>query len=130
MAKLNLTAVIAAAVMSNACASTNFANFDGTWRLVSVDSKPLKQLPTEQIPYFTISGITINGFDGCNSFSGQIDQPGNIGATRRGCPENAIKLPLDFGDLPSHLQSGSIENDMLSIPARGPFPASLFERSK
>lgn len=121
------TAVVAAIAIGNACAS---ANLDGTWRLVSVGSKPVSQLPPEQVPYLTISGTSVEGFDGCNSFSGRIDQPGNISATRRGCPEGVIKLPLDLGDLPSHLQSGTVEKNFLSVPARGQFPASMFEHSK
>ena len=120
-------AIIAVLAASNACAN---ASLEGTWRLVSVDSRPLKPLPADQVPFFTVTGMTVSGFDGCNSFSGRIDQPGNISATRRGCPETMIKLPLDLGDLPSHLQTGTIDKNSLSVPARGQFPASMFERSE
>jgi len=123
-------AIIAVVGISNACATASLASFEGTWRLVSVDSRPLRQLPADQVPYFTITGMTISGFDGCNSFDGRIDQPGNISATRRGCLEDTIKLPLDLGDLPSHLQTGTIDKNSLSVPARGQFPASMFERSE
>src|SRR5262245_27783503 len=104
------------------------ARLEGTWRLVSVDARPLGQLPISQVPFFTVTGMTVNGFDGCNSFSGRIDQPGSIVATRRGCPEEIIKLPLDLGDLSAHLQTGTIDKNSLSVPARGRFPASTFER--
>ena len=123
-------AIIAVVGISNACATASIASLEGTWRLVSVDSRPLRQLPADQVPYFTITGMSISGFDGCNSFDGRIDQPGNISATRRGCLEDTIKLPLDLGDLPSHLQTGTIDKNSLSVPARGQFPASMFERSE
>jgi heat shock protein HslJ len=126
-------AIIAVVGISNACATaslTSLTSLEGTWSLVSVDSRPLRQLPADQVPYFTITGMTISGFDGCNSFDGRIDRPGNISATRRGCLEDTIKLPLDLGDLPSHLQTGTIDKNSLSVPARGQFPASMFERSE
>lgn len=120
-------AIIAVGTMGSACAN---AAPQGTWRLVSIDSKPVSQAPSGQVPYFTITGTSIEGFDGCNEFSGRIDQPGGISATRRGCPEGTIKLPLDFDNLPSHLQGGTIDKNLLSVPARGPFPASKFEHSE
>lgn len=123
-------AIIAVVGISNACATASLASLEGTWRLVSIDSRPLRQLPADQVPYFTITGIAVSGFDGCNSFDGRIDQPGNISSTRRGCLEDTIKLPLDLGDLPSHLQTGTIDKNSLSVPARGQFPASMFERSE
>ena len=122
-------AIIAVAGMSNACATASLASLEGTWRLVSIDSKPLRQLPADQVPYFTITGMTVSGFDGCNSFDGRIDQPGNISSTRRGCLEDTIKLPLDLGDLLPHLQAGTIEKNSLSVPPRDQFPSSMFERS-
>ena len=132
---LRAAAIIACVVIGNACASASVpvpprSSLDGTWRLVSVDSRPLRQLPAGQVPFFTVTRRTVSGFDGCNNFSGRIDQPGNISATRRGCPETTIKLPLDLGDLLSHLQTGTIDKNSLSVPARGQFPASMFERSE
>jgi heat shock protein HslJ len=123
-------AIIAVVGISNACATANLASLEGTWRLVSVDSRPLRQLPTDQVPHFTIRGMTVNGFDGCNSFDGRIDQPGNISSTRRGCQEDTIKLPLDLGDLQSQLITGTIKKNFLSMPAYGRFPAAMFERSE
>jgi heat shock protein HslJ len=120
-------AAMAGAAVGDAIA---YANLDGTWRLVSVDSRPLGQLPADQVPFFTVTGTTVSGFDGCNSFFGRIDQPGNINATRRGCSEETIKLPLDLNDLRSHLQTGTVDKNSLSVPARGQFPTSMFERSE
>jgi len=114
-----IAATLCAAIIGGATIGHAFAgaSLDGTWRLVSVDSRPLGQLPADQVPFFTVTGMTVSGFDGCNSFFGRIDQPGNISATRRGCPETTIKLPLDLGDLPSHLQTGTIDKNSLSVPA-------------
>jgi hypothetical protein len=132
---LYAAAIIVCVTIGNACASANVpvplrSSLDGTWRLVSVDSRPLRQLPAIRVPFFTVTGITIIGFDGCNNFSGRIDQPGNISATRRGCLETTIKLPLDLGDLQAHLRTGTIDKKFLSVPARGQFPAAMFERSE
>ena len=109
-------------------ASVDANRFAGTWRLVSVDSRPLGPLPADQVPVFTVTGTNVSGFDGCNTFSGSIDQPGEISATRMGCREGAIKLPLDLGNLLAHLQTGTIKENSLSVPANGQFPASMFER--
>lgn len=121
------SAIIVLVAMGSTCAASSL---DGTWRLVSVDSKPLGQLPVDRVPFFTVTGMEISGYDGCNRFSGRLDQPGNIAATRMGCPETTVKLPLDLGDLLPHLQTGTVRQNSLSIPARGPFPASVFERSE
>jgi heat shock protein HslJ len=128
----HIAGTIFAAAIANAAMSHAFAcaSLDGTWRLVSVDSRPVGQLPVGQVPFFKITGMTVSGFDGCNSFSGRIDQPDNISATRRGCPEETIKLPLDLGDLLSHLQTGTVNKNSLSVPARGQFPASILERAE
>jgi len=129
-ASMLLVAIIAIAAIGNACATTSLASLEGTWRLVSVNSKRLEQLPADQVPYFKVTGIMVSGFDGCNSFDGRIDQPGNISSTRRGCLENTIKLPLDLGDFRSQLKAGTINKNSLSMPAYGQFPAAMFERSE
>lgn len=123
--------IIIGAAMCFACAGTSVdaTRFAGTWRLVAVDSRPLGPLPADQVPVFTVIGTRVSGFDGCNTFSGRIDQPGEISATRMGCREGAIQLPLDLGNLLAHLQTGTIKEKSLSVPANGQFPASVFERA-
>ncbi|MEI6066811.1 MAG: hypothetical protein WCP96_05710 [Methylococcaceae bacterium] len=124
-------AIIAMGGIRNARATVSLASLEGTWHLVSVNSRPLRQLPKDQVPYFKVKGMAVTGYDGCNNFYGRIDLPGNISSTRRGCLEEVtIKLPLDLGDLPSHLQTGTIDKNFLSVPARNQFPASRFEHTE
>jgi heat shock protein HslJ len=122
-------AIIAMGGISNARATVSLASLEGTWHLVSIDSRPLRLLPTDQVPYIKVKGMAVTGYDGCNNFYGRIDLPGNISSTRLGCLEETIKLPLDLGDLPSHLQAGTIDKNILSVPARNHFPASRFEHT-
>lgn len=102
---------------------------DGTWRLYSVNAQPVAE-GQPRLPFFTISGRMINGFDGCNQFFGRIDQPLSVGATRMGCPPGALRLPLDLDDAGAHLDAGTIENGSLALPARGRFPASVYVRAE
>ena len=78
---------------------------------------------------FTIEGQAIQGFDGCNEFSGRLDQPGSIGSTRRGCPEHALRLPLDMSDPMPRLRSGNIENGTLTLPADARFSRASFKKT-
>ena len=80
------------------------------------------------LPRFTIDGQSIQGFDGCNEFSGRLDQPGSIGSTRRGCPEQTLRLPFDLSDPMPRLRSGKIEKGKLTLPADGRFPETSFRK--
>ena len=99
----------------------------GTWTLVEIRSRPVP--PTPVLPVFTIKDRSIEGFDGCNSFQGRLDQPGSIVSTRRGCPDGAVKLPLDLRDPMSRLKEGTIDNGRLILPARADLPEAIFRRS-
>ena len=104
------------------------STLDGSWRLVAIGAKRLAPMTASRVPFFVIDGEEVTGFDGCNDFSGRIDQPWGIVTTRIGCPESEIKLPLDLGNFLSHLRSGIVLENTLSIPATGLYPASVFER--
>jgi heat shock protein HslJ len=111
------------------CAGPLTANeLNGSWELVQVGSQPVRAPAATALPTFTIKDQTIEGFDGCNNFSGRLDKPGSITSTRRGCPDGAIKLPLDLADPMSHLQAGTVRNGTLSLPAREGIANSLFKR--
>lgn len=101
---------------------------DGTWWLVSSGSGASGQLPANEVPFFTVTNMTVKGFDGCNSFSGRLDQPGEISSTRVGCPDSVVRLPLDLHDLLTHLKTGRIESSVLTVPAQGRFPEATFVR--
>jgi heat shock protein HslJ len=102
----------------------NVADLQGSWKLIAPSSTDEKALPR-----FTIEGQAIQGFDGCNEFSGRLDQPGSIGSTRRGCPEHALRLPLDMSDPMPRLLSGNIENDTLTLPADARFSRASFKKT-
>lgn len=117
--------MITLVAVGHACASTSF---EGGWRLISINSFPISYLDTDKIPYFAVAGMEVTGFDGCNYFFGRIDQPGNISATRIGCSEAAVKIPLNLHNMLPQLRASTVEQDFLSIPANGLFPKSIFQR--
>jgi heat shock protein HslJ len=125
---MTLTGMVACGIGTGPSGELKAAEFNGTWTLVEINSKPVASDAQSGLPSFTIKDQSIEGFDGCNTFSGQLDRPGSITSTRRGCPEDAVKLPLDLRDPMAHLKEGRIEKDMLRLPARDPIPASVFKR--
>jgi heat shock protein HslJ len=118
------------AVTMSACAGAPGAAFDGTWALVSIDSRPVRGVGPDGPPRFTIKGQSIEGFDGCNQFSGRIDQPVSVASTRMGCPDGTLKLPLDLNNLQAHLAGARVEQDQMIVVARGAYAASVFKRVK
>jgi heat shock protein HslJ len=125
-----LTGMVACGVGTGPTGELKAAELNGTWTLVEIESKPVASDAGTALPSFTIKDQSIEGFDGCNTFSGRLDRPGSITSTRRGCPEGAVKLPLDLSNPMAHLKEGRIERDMLRVPAREPMPASAFKRGR
>jgi len=116
-----------AMVVMTGCAAAK-PGLEGTWQLKSIDSSPIEAPSTDKLPFFTINGVAINGFDGCNQFSGSIDQSGAISTTRRACPASTLVLPLDLNELDRHLQNAQVDGDVLTVPARGSYPESTYIR--
>jgi heat shock protein HslJ len=113
-----------------ACAGVQgAAGLQGTWKLAEIKSQPVRPPAGGKLPAFTIKNQLIEGFDGCNDFSGRLDQPGSITSTRRGCSERTLMLPLDLSDPMSHLRGATIDKQRLILPERGTLPASVFERT-
>ena len=112
-----------------ACAAADSAELQGTWRLVEIASKPVDSRDIGQLPTFTITGNVIAGFDGCNTFQGRVDRPGSVAMTRRACPGNTLRLPVDLENPWAHLSSGSVADKKLTLPARKTLPASVFVRT-
>lgn len=100
--------------------------FEGNWQLQSVNSEAVVEASGKPMPFFEIVGTAIRGHDGCNRFFGSLDRPGAIKMTRRACSSDTLKLPLDMNDLDAHLRIGSREGDVLTVPARGTYPASTY----
>lgn len=123
-----LTGLVACGSATAPTNEVKTADLQGTWRLAEVNAKPVASSSPAALPSFTVKDQSIDGFDGCNSFSGRLDQPGSIASTRRGCPDNVLKLPLDLSDPMRQIKEGRIEKDRLILPARDPQPASVFSR--
>lgn len=104
------------------------AGTDGTWQLASIDSSPIAASSEDKLPFFTITGTTIEGFDGCNTFRGPIDRPGAISATRRACSNVDYMLPMNLNELDAHFQNAKVDGDTLTVPAQGDYPESTYFR--
>jgi heat shock protein HslJ len=100
----------------------------GSWKLVEMDGKTVAQPQTATLPKFSITGQAISGFDGCNQFWGQLDQPGSIGKTRMACPDTKLSLPLDFSDPLPQLKAGRIDIGRLVLPAWKSLPGSVYRK--
>lgn len=109
--------------------SLTASDLQGSWKLVEIKYQPVRPAAVNALPVFTIKDQSIEGFDGCNSFWGRLDQPGSIASTRRGCLDGSLKLPLDLTDPMSHLQAGKIDKGRLMLPEREEIPESVFERA-
>jgi heat shock protein HslJ len=123
-----LTGLVACGSATAPTNEVKTADLQGTWRLAEINAKPVVSSSQATLPSFTVKEQSIEGFDGCNSFSGRLDQPGSIASTRRGCPDDVLKLPLDLSDPMRQLKDGRIEKDRLIVPARDPQPACVFSR--
>ena len=128
-AKISIVAILVGVSFGGSAGARAEAGLDGTWRLVSIASRPVGRAPAG-VPFFTVKGPIITGFDGCNRFSGRLDQPLSIATNRMGCAEGAVKLPLDLSNAGAHLNSGTIGEKYLELPARRQFPAATFVRSE
>jgi len=115
-----------AATADGGCLSA--ADLQGSWKLLEIQSKPVRVAPGSEPPMFTIKEQSIEGFDGCNRFGGRLDQPGRIFSTQMGCPEGTLMLPLDLADPLSQLKTGRIEEGKLILPERGGMPSAVFQR--
>jgi heat shock protein HslJ len=104
-------------------------DMQGRWSLVEIASRPVHSSASSSVPWFAIKQHAIEGFDGCNEFSGSLDTPGSIAATRRGCPDGAVKLPLDLADPMPQLKAGRVVGDRLVLPAVGTMPGFVMRKS-
>lgn len=86
----------------------------GRWVLETVDGKSVA--PEKGEIYFQITDQTITGYDGCNRFGASVTQPSQGQRGQRGCPPDAIPLPLDFSNLVPQLSRATVSGDKLSLP--------------
>lgn len=106
--------------------ATENTNISGSWRLMSIAGHSMSA--SDNVPQFTIDGSTISGFDGCNQFGGNLNDPQSMRLGQRACAGDYVKLPLDLSDPKAHLDSGSLQGDSLTLPARAGLPSSVFVR--
>lgn len=74
---------------------------EGEWSVVNIEGRPINTRATLPNLSFDILTNKVNGFDGCNSFFGDIQKLnneeitlGNFGATKKMCPN--MQLPMSF----------------------------------
>ncbi|MGQ0486263.1 MAG: META domain-containing protein [Hyphomicrobiales bacterium] len=127
MAMLVIAIAPVAVIYAKAMMATDL---QGRWQLVQIGDTPLTTAETGQQPYFMIEGGAISGFDGCNRFAGQLDQPSSIMSGQMACAGDQVRLPLDLIDPLAHLKSGALKGDRLTLPARGTIPAAVLVRKK
>ncbi len=127
---VGLLATIGLSVVAVCAGPLAASDLQGSWELVEIQSRPVPPGASNGRLVFTIKDHSIEGFDGCNTFSGRLDKPGSVASTRRGCVEGTVKLPLDLADPMSHLESGRLHNGTLILPAREGIAESAFRRVK
>ena len=88
----------------------------GRWSLAELASSPVHPSSTGSVPWFAIKRRLIEGHDGCNDFSGNLDLPGSIAATRRGCADGALRLPLDLANPLPQLTAAKVIGGRLVVP--------------
>lgn len=100
----------------------------GRWVLETIDGKSVA--PEKGEIFFQITEQAITGFDGCNRFGASLTQPSPAQRGQRGCPADAIRLPLDFSSLASQLSRATVSGDMLSLPLQDGKGQAQFRRSQ
>jgi heat shock protein HslJ len=89
----------------------------GRWMLTQIGGKAIRA--TSRPIEFQISGTQISGFDGCNSFSGDLEEPSRIVATQMACVPGTPSMPIDAGTLVSALRQGRLEGGVLLLKGSG-----------
>ena len=119
------------AVTASACGEImKPAQLQGTWVLSELNGVAVVSAGDTRLPSFTISGTSISGFDGCNDFSGKLDQPGSIVSTQLACASIALALPIDLSDPMKQLQTATMAGDRLGVAANDSLPSSTYVRKK
>ena len=104
------------------------SEIEGSWRLVTVDGKQVST--AGEVPGFSIEAGGISGYDGCNRFSGPLDDPAMMIMSQRACASDRVMLPLDLADPAADLAKATLDGDNLVLPARGNLPAAAFQRAR
>lgn len=83
---------------------------EGRWYLV--------ELPDRQIGsiYFEIHGNEIAGYDGCNSFAGELRPSAEIRIGQRWCVGGTTVFPLDLSNPMPQLEKAQLTGDELILP--------------
>ncbi len=122
-------AILAMALVCAAFAKADamdVSQLKGRWTLEAIDGVSLA--PDKEEVYFEISSQTITGYDGCNRFGSSINQPTPAQRGQRGCPSDAVPLPLDFSNLAAQLDQATVDGNSLSLPLPGGKGMAHFKR--
>ncbi len=91
----------------------NVAGLQGRWILETLSGQPVE---LRKAVYFEIDGLILKGFDGCNNFSGPLENPVLIRKGQRDCAGEYVSLPLDLASPLDHLRQARVAGDVLSLP--------------
>jgi len=113
-----------------ACAGqASVPHLQGRWSLVELGGQPTAATASGPAPWLMIKAESIEGYDGCNQFSGRLDAPGSIMATRRGCAPGAVKLPLNLADPLPQLKAGQVHGERLDVPSTEGMPGFTMRKT-
>ena len=106
-------------------ADVSIPELQGKWVLQSINDRAI---PSEPVIFFKIEGMTISGFDGCNSFGGPLDAPDELRITQRACPSDGPRLPLQLSNPRAQLESSRLDGDTLELDAGDEGGTAKFQR--
>ena len=107
---------IAGVLSSVRAQSMELSDIRGRWVLDIINGE---QVPREPVIYFEISERDISGFDGCNDFGGNLEDPTSMRQGQRACLQNNFKLPEPILNILSRIRHARREGDSLIIPLSG-----------
>lgn len=104
------------------------------WKLVELNGQPVPALEREPHLILKAEGGRVNGYSGCNSFSGAytLDEASSrisfahIVSTQRGCAEGA-DVERAFGEALSRADSFSLKGDHMTLNRARMAPLARFE---
>lgn len=104
------------------------------WKLVELNGRPVPALQREPYLILNTEGARVNGFGGCNGFSGsyEIDQAtsrirfGQIASTMMACPAG-MDIENAFHEVLSSADNYSLSGDHLTLNRARMAPLARFE---
>lgn len=104
------------------------------WKLVELNGQPIPALDREPHLIFKAEGGRVNGYSGCNSFSGAytLDEAtsrisfAHLVSTQRACPDG-MDIERAFGEALSRADNFSLNGDHMTLNRARMAPLARFE---